>query len=124
MVKWKIGLGIYCALVIYVSSMSPGELPRTEVAVSDKVIHLVEYAIMGILAWGAFGKARGGVVSPGAYWLFASVLGLPMSAGRTGWEAGVRRKCGMRRPMRPVPLSGCSSRWFSGSADQFIKATA
>ena len=52
MVKWKIGLGIYCALVIYVSSMSPGELPRTGVAVSDKVIHLVEYSIMGILAWG------------------------------------------------------------------------
>ena len=45
MVKWKIGLGIYCALVIYVSSMSPGELPRAGVAVSDKVIHLVEYAV-------------------------------------------------------------------------------
>ena len=60
MVKWKIGLGLYCALVLYVSSMSPGELPKTGVAVSDKAIHLVEYAIMGILAWGAFGKGGSG----------------------------------------------------------------
>ena len=60
MVKWKIGLGIYCALVLYISSMSPGELPKTGVAISDKAIHLVEYAIMGILAWGAFGKGGAG----------------------------------------------------------------
>ena len=56
MVKWKIGLGIYCSLVLYISSMSPGELPKAGVTVSDKAIHLVEYAIMGILAWGAFGR--------------------------------------------------------------------
>jgi len=57
---WKIGLGLYCALVLYVSSISSGELPKTGVAVSDKVIHLVEYAIMGVLAWGAFGKGSSG----------------------------------------------------------------
>ena len=58
--KWKIGLGLYCALVLYVSSMSPGEIPDTGVAGSDKALHLTEYAIMGILAWGAFGKGGSG----------------------------------------------------------------
>ena len=57
---WKIGLGLYCALVLYVSSISSGELPKTGVIVSDKIIHLVEYAIMGILGWGAFGKRGSG----------------------------------------------------------------
>ena len=82
MVKWKIGLVLYCALVLYVSSMSPGDMPDTGVAVSDKALHLVEYAIMGILAWGAFG--RGGRVFPGACLHFVPVLELRMNAGRTG----------------------------------------
>lgn len=58
--KWKFGLGLYCTLVIYVSSMSPGDLPDTGVEGSDKILHLIEYAIMGILAWGAFGKRGAG----------------------------------------------------------------
>ena len=48
--KWKIILAIYCGAVLYVSSMSPGEIPDAPVKVSDKALHLVEYAIMGILA--------------------------------------------------------------------------
>ena len=74
MVKWKIGLGIYCVLVLYISSMSPGELPKTEVQVSDKAIHLVEYAIMGILAWGAFGK--GGAGFPWGLLAFCACFGI------------------------------------------------
>ena len=107
MVKWKIGLGIYCALVLYISSMSPGGAETG--CKFRKAIHLVEYAIMGILAWGAF---SGESAFRGVCWLFVPVLELRMSAGRTGWEAGVPRKCGMRRPMRPVPLSDCLFRWF------------
>ena len=52
--KWKIILALYCGAVLYVSSMSPGEIPDAPVKVSDKALHLVEYGIMGILAWGAF----------------------------------------------------------------------
>jgi VanZ family protein len=74
MVKWKIGLGIYCVLVLYISSMSPGELPKTEVQVSDKAIHLVEYAIMGILAWGAFSK--GGAGFPWGLLAFCACFGI------------------------------------------------
>lgn len=59
MVKWKIGLVIYCVLVLYMSSMSPSELSKTGVAISDKAIHLVEYAIMGIMAWGAWQRRNG-----------------------------------------------------------------
>ena len=55
MVKWKIILGLYCGAVLYLSSVSSGEIPEIPVELSDKALHLVEYAIMGILAWGAFG---------------------------------------------------------------------
>mgnify|MGYP001178763610 FL=1 len=72
--KWKIGLGLYCALVLYVSSMSPGEIPDTGVAVSDKALHLTEYAIMGILAWGAFGK--GGRGFPWGLLAFCACFGI------------------------------------------------
>ena len=42
----------YCIVFIfYVSSMSPNDLPGDGVAVSDKALHMLEYGIMGILAW-------------------------------------------------------------------------
>ena len=52
MVKWKIGLGLYCGLVIYLSSLTPSDLPEGGFGVSDKILHFIEYAIMGVLAWG------------------------------------------------------------------------
>ena len=82
--------------------MSPGELPKTGVAVSDKAIHLVEYAIMGILAWGAFGK--GGAGFPWGLLAFVPVLELRMNAGRTGWEQEGRLMFGMPQRTRQVPL--------------------
>ena len=72
--KWKIGLVLYCALVVYVSSMSPGELPKTGVAVSDKVIHLVEYAIMGFLHGELL--AKGVPASLGVYSPFCACFGI------------------------------------------------
>ena len=41
---------IVLQLVLYVSSMSPNDLPGDGVAVSDKALHMLEYGIMGILA--------------------------------------------------------------------------
>ena len=56
MVKWKVALVAYCGVVLYLSSMSPGDMPDGPKMVSDKVLHFVEYAIMGVLAWAAFGR--------------------------------------------------------------------
>lgn len=63
MVKWKIGLAAYCCLVLYASSMSPVDLkdgPKVENL--DKLVHFMEYAVMGVLAWGGFGRGSNGSV--------------------------------------------------------------
>ena len=72
--KWKITLALYCGAVLYLSSMSPGEIPDAPVKVSDKALHLVEYALMGILAWGAFGK--GGTGFPWGLLAFCACFGI------------------------------------------------
>ena len=72
--KWKLFLLLYCGLVLYVSSMSPNDLPGDGVAVSDKALHMLEYGIMGILAWGAFG--RGGVGFPWGLLTFCVCFGI------------------------------------------------
>ncbi len=74
MKKWKLFLLLYCGLVLYVSSMSPNDLPGDGVAVSDKALHMLEYGIMGILAWGAFG--RGGVGFPWGLLTFCVSFGI------------------------------------------------
>ena len=74
MKKWKLFLLLYCGLVLYVSSMSPNDLPGDGVAVSDKALHMLEYGIMGILAWGAFG--RGGVGFPWGLLTFCVCFGI------------------------------------------------
>ena len=53
----KIGLGLYCGLVIYLSSLTPGDLPEGGFAVSDKILHFIEYAIM-VAAWGIWQEWR------------------------------------------------------------------
>ena len=65
---------MYCGLVLYVSSMSPNDLPGDGVAVSDKALHMLEYGIMGILAWGAFG--RGGAGFPWGLLTFCVCFGI------------------------------------------------
>ena len=60
MVKWRVALVAYCGVVLYLSSMSPGDMPDGPKMVSDKVLHFVEYAIMGVLAWAAFGRGANG----------------------------------------------------------------
>ena len=49
--KWKLFLLLYCGLVLYVQHESD-DLPGDGVAVSDKALHMLEYACR-ILAWGA-----------------------------------------------------------------------
>ena len=66
--KWKIGLGLYCGLVLYVSSMTQPDLPSgPKIENFDKVLHFIEYAVMGVLAWAAFGHGKYGF----AWGLFA-----------------------------------------------------
>ena len=67
MVKWRVALVAYCGVVLYLSSISPGDMPAGPKMVSDKVLHFVEYAIMGVLAWAAFGRGASGF----AWGLFA-----------------------------------------------------
>ena len=110
--KWKISLALYCGAVLYLSSMSPGEIPDAPVEVSDKALHLVEYAVMGMLAWGAFGK--GGAGFPGDCLHFVPVLESGMNVFRIGWGMHDLRMCGMRRRMRWVALSVSCSQWFFG----------
>ena len=74
MVKWKIGLGLYCGLVIYLSSLTPSDLPEGGFGVSDKILHVIKYAIMGVLAWGGFGRSGGGF--PWGLFAFCACFGV------------------------------------------------
>jgi len=58
--KWKIAFFAYCFLIFYVSSLTPEELPDQSYAVSDKVLHLLEYALLGILSWAAWSRGMTG----------------------------------------------------------------
>ncbi|MDA0723496.1 MAG: VanZ family protein [Verrucomicrobia bacterium] len=69
--KWKILFLAYCGTILYLSSLSPNELPEGPALVSDKVLHLCEYGLFGILSWGAFAVRKGvfpwGLVVLGAW---------------------------------------------------------
>ena len=109
--KWKIGLVVYCCLILWVSSLAPKELPDQAMAVPDYILHFVEYCLLGVLAWAAFG---GGGGFPWGLFAFCYVLESQMNAGRTGGRKGGRPRYGMRRPMLVVLLLACFVRWFFG----------
>ena len=69
--RWKFLFLAYCVLILYVSSLSPKELPEGPELVSDKFLHLCEYGLFGVLSWGAFAVRKGifpwGLVVLGAW---------------------------------------------------------
>ena len=69
--KWKILFLAYCGLILFVSSLSPKELPEGSAFISDKFLHICEYGLFGILSWGAFAVRKGifpwGLVVLGAW---------------------------------------------------------
>ncbi len=86
MLKWKVVFVLYCALVLYLSSLSPNEIPDTGLEVSDKVLHLIEYALMGILAWGGFGRGSAGF--PWALFAFCTCFGIVDECWQDWWDKG------------------------------------
>ena len=61
MVKWKVGFVVYCGLVLYLSSMTSGDLPEgPRIENLDKIVHFLEYALMGCLGWAGFAKTGNG----------------------------------------------------------------
>ena len=72
--KWRIGFFAYCALVLYFSSLSPKEFPEQALSFPDHAIHFMEYALMGILGWGAFGRGSSGF--PWALFAFCCCFGI------------------------------------------------
>jgi VanZ family protein len=69
--KWKILFLAYCGVILYVSSLTLDRMPEPVFLISDKVLHLCEYGLFGILSWGAFGVRKGvfpwGLVVLGAW---------------------------------------------------------
>ena len=70
----KIIFVAYCFLIIFLSSLTPEDLPNNSWSVHDHVLHIIEYAVLGILAWGAFG--RGGDGFPWALFAFCCCFGI------------------------------------------------
>lgn len=56
-VLWVALLGWACA-ILWLSSLSPGELPEAAFLLMDKINHVLAYAIGGWLAAGALGLSR------------------------------------------------------------------
>jgi VanZ family protein len=74
MLKWRIGFVFYCCLVFYVSSLSPQDLPDEPSSLPDKALHFIEYCLMGLLGWGAFGRGTAGF--PWALFAFCACFGI------------------------------------------------
>jgi VanZ family protein len=74
MMKWRIGFVAYCGLVLYLSSLSSGELPEQAFSIPDQALHFGEYALMGVLGWGAFGRHASGF--PWAIFAFCCCFGI------------------------------------------------
>jgi VanZ family protein len=74
MMKWKISFFIYCGLVLYLSSLSPKEIPDAAFSIPDEALHFIEYALMGVLGWGAFGRGSSGF--PWAIFAFCCCFGI------------------------------------------------
>lgn len=72
--KWKLVTITYCGLILFLSSLSPGEIPQDALTVPDKLAHFVIYAGLGIFCWGGFG--RGGVGFPWAVFAFCVCFGI------------------------------------------------
>jgi VanZ family protein len=72
--KWKIVFLVYCALVLFLSSLSPEEIPDQFYSFPDEILHFVEYALLGILGWGAFGRDSTGF--PWAIFAFCCCFGI------------------------------------------------
>ena len=64
----------YCCLIFYVSSLSPQDLPDVPSSLPDKALHFIEYCLMGLLGWGAFGRGTAGF--PWALFAFCACFGI------------------------------------------------
>ena len=69
--RWKFLFLAYCGLILYVSSLSLDKVPEPVFLLSDKILHLCEYGLFGVLSWGAFAVRKGifpwGLVVLGAW---------------------------------------------------------
>ena len=106
--KVEIALGLYCVAVLYLSSLPAKELPDQTAMVPDKVLHMIEYALMGIL----LGERSEPVEEsfPGLL-VFCVCFGTGRSVCRIGWtRLGI--PYGMRLRMRRAHSSACCFPWF------------
>ena len=83
--KWKIGFVAYCFLILWLSSLAPKELPDQVMSVPDYVLHLVEYCLLGILAWAAFGSGGG---FPWGLFAFCTCFGIADECWQDWWSRG------------------------------------
>ena len=82
--KWKIGFVAYCFLILWLSSLAPKELPEQTTSVPDYILHLVEYCLLGILAWAAFG----GSGFPWGLFAFCVCFGIADECWQDWWSLG------------------------------------
>lgn len=85
--KWKIGFVVYCCLILWLSSLAPKELPDQASAIPDYILHLVEYCLLGILSWGAFGRVSGAGF-PWGLFAFCACFGIADECWQDWWGRG------------------------------------
>jgi len=83
--RWKIGFFAYCVLMLWLSSLAPNYLPEQVCALLDYVLHLVEYCLLGILAWAAFG---GGGGFPWGLFAYCVCFGIADECWQDWWSRG------------------------------------
>ncbi|MBD3299598.1 MAG: hypothetical protein GF341_13155, partial [candidate division Zixibacteria bacterium] len=71
---WRIAAVIYAILVVSVSSWPGVSLPNVGEGDLDKILHLIQYAVLGFLAARGWGPQRRSRTSAWLAWLPAAVL--------------------------------------------------
>ena len=108
--KWKIGFVAYCFLILWLSSLAPKELPEQTTSVPDYILHLVEYCLLGILAWAAFG----GSGFPWGLFAFCVCFGIADECWQDWWSLVVHQRYGTLPWMQLAHLLGCFVQWSFG----------
>lgn len=84
--KWKIGFIFYSSAILWVSSLAPSDLPEQAFAVPDYFLHFVEYCLLGILIWAAFGSGGGGY--PWGLFAYCVCFGIADECWQDWWSKG------------------------------------
>jgi VanZ family protein len=114
----EVALWLYTVLLLLATHWPPDDLPRTTWPLADKAVHLVLYAIWGLLAGLAFRRWRRGLLLGLALGLLDD-LTQPFFARSADWRDWCTDAVGL---LVGLGAAGLARRWRPSASDPAAKA--